>query len=152
MGFIVNPYAMCVANKMIEGMQYTILWYVDDFKLSHPSKTIVCQVIADLEERYGKMNVKHGPEQKIVGMDIHFLENGEVKFCMKGHVEDAIDDFHEGISTPRTSPPGDGVFTMSSTSQVLDDDNSKIFHNIFAKLLLISRRGRPDIQVPIDFL
>ena len=85
-------------------------------------------------------------------MDINCLENGEVKFCMKGHVEDAIDDFPEGISTPSTSPTGDGVFTVSSTSQVLDDDNSKIFHNTFAKLLLISRRPRPDIQVPIGFL
>ena len=64
----------------------------------------MCQVIADLEERYGKMAVKHCPEQTFVGMDIHFLQNGEVKFCMKCHVEDAINDFPEEISLPRISP------------------------------------------------
>ena len=37
LGFIGNPYDMCVANRVIEGKQCTILWNVDDFKVSHPS-------------------------------------------------------------------------------------------------------------------
>ena len=111
---------MCVANKVIEGKLCTILWHVDDFKVSHPNKTVVYQVVADLKERYGKIDVKHGPEQIFVGMDITFLQSGEVKFYMKGHVEDAIDDFPEEIFSPRTSPASDGVFTVSSTFQVLD--------------------------------
>ena len=41
---------------------------------------------------------------------------------------------------------------MSSASQVLDSDSGKLFHIIFAKLLFISRRAKPDIQVPIGFL
>ena len=41
---------------------------------------------------------------------------------------------------------------MNSTFQVLDADSGKLFHSIFAKLLFISRRARPDIQVPIGFL
>ena len=122
LGFIVNPYDMCVANKVIEGMQCTILWHVDDCKVSHPSKTVVCQVIVDLEEQYGKMTVKHGREQTFIGMDITFLQNGEVKFYMKGHVESAIDDSPEETSTPRTSLASDGVFTVSSTFQVLDTE------------------------------
>ena len=85
-------------------------------------------------------------------MDIIFLQNGEVKFCMKGHVEDEIDDFPEELSSPRTSPASEDVFTVSSTSQVLDDDSGKLFHSIFVKLLFIGRRSRPDIQVPIVFL
>ena len=35
MGFEINPYDTCVANKMINGKQYTIVWYVDDLKVSH---------------------------------------------------------------------------------------------------------------------
>ena len=41
---------------------------------------------------------------------------------------------------------------MNSTFQVLDADSGRLFHSIFAKLLFISRRARPDIQVPIGFL
>ena len=34
-GIEVNPYDPCVANKMIDGSQFTIVWHVDDVKLSH---------------------------------------------------------------------------------------------------------------------
>ena len=34
-GFQINPYDPCVANKMIDGEQMTIIWYVDDLKASH---------------------------------------------------------------------------------------------------------------------
>ena len=34
-GFAVNPYDPCVANKMTEcGKQITVLWHVDDLKIS----------------------------------------------------------------------------------------------------------------------
>ena len=34
MGFQINPYERCVANKLIDGNQCTILWHVDDLKVS----------------------------------------------------------------------------------------------------------------------
>ena len=34
-GFKINPYNPCVANKMIDGQQMTICYHVDDFKLIH---------------------------------------------------------------------------------------------------------------------
>ena len=34
-GFEINPYDCCVANKMVNGKQCTILWHVDDLKISH---------------------------------------------------------------------------------------------------------------------
>ena len=35
MGFTVNPYDWCCMNKNINGKQCTILWHVDDLKISH---------------------------------------------------------------------------------------------------------------------
>jgi hypothetical protein len=32
MGSEINPYDICVANKIIDGSQCTIVWYVDDIK------------------------------------------------------------------------------------------------------------------------
>jgi hypothetical protein len=37
-GFTINPYDWCVANKMIDGTQCTVLWHVDDMKISHVSE------------------------------------------------------------------------------------------------------------------
>ena len=34
-GYEINRYDWCVANKIINGKQYTIGWHVDDFLLTH---------------------------------------------------------------------------------------------------------------------
>ena len=34
-GFKINPYDPCVANKMVNGKQITVIWHVDDLKVSH---------------------------------------------------------------------------------------------------------------------
>ena len=44
MNFKLNPYDRCVANKMINGKQYTIVWYVDDNKISHVDPKVVTSV------------------------------------------------------------------------------------------------------------
>jgi hypothetical protein len=36
-GFEINPYEPCVANKTVNGMQMAICFHVDDCKLSHHS-------------------------------------------------------------------------------------------------------------------
>ena len=34
-GFVINPYDSCVANKMINNKQFTVVRHVDDLKVSH---------------------------------------------------------------------------------------------------------------------
>ena len=38
MGFEINPYDPCVANKTINGCQMTICWHVDDLKVRRGDK------------------------------------------------------------------------------------------------------------------
>jgi len=40
-----NPYDKCVVNKKINGEQCTIIWHVDDLKLSHVEKKVVDNII-----------------------------------------------------------------------------------------------------------
>ena len=44
-GFVLNTYAKCTANKMINGKQCTIQWYVDDNKVTHASEDVIIGVI-----------------------------------------------------------------------------------------------------------
>jgi hypothetical protein len=39
-GFILNPHDPCVANKKAQGLQQTILFHVDNLKLSHNMKLV----------------------------------------------------------------------------------------------------------------
>ena len=66
MGFKLNNYDQCVTNKMIEGKQCTIVWYVDDNKINHVSSQVVDKVIAEIEKKFGKMTVKPGKEHIFV--------------------------------------------------------------------------------------
>ena len=42
---MLNPYDNCVANKIINGSQFTIVWHVDDLKLSHVDPDEVTKII-----------------------------------------------------------------------------------------------------------
>ena len=37
--FVINTYDRCTANPMVDGKQQTILWHVDDCKISGSKKT-----------------------------------------------------------------------------------------------------------------
>ena len=34
-GFVLNPYDPCVADKIADGLQVTVVWHVDDLKVNH---------------------------------------------------------------------------------------------------------------------
>ena len=53
-GFKINPYDWCVANKTINGQQCTIIWHVDDLKISHAEPDVVTSVIKLLESEFAK--------------------------------------------------------------------------------------------------
>ena len=53
-GFTPNPYDSCVMNKMIKGKQCTILWHVDDLKISHVRQSVLEGVLKRLNSWYGQ--------------------------------------------------------------------------------------------------
>ena len=60
MGFKLNPYDPCVANKVIDGNQCTICWYVDDTKISHCDSKVVDSVISSI---YNMSKLLHQKEK-----------------------------------------------------------------------------------------
>ena len=54
MGFVLNPYDKCVANKMDNGNQCTIAWHVQDNNISHVDSKVVSKVIKDIEKSFEK--------------------------------------------------------------------------------------------------
>ena len=60
MGFVLNPHDLCVANATIEGKQCTILWYVDDNKISHVNPKVVDDIIKKIESKFGKISQTRG--------------------------------------------------------------------------------------------
>ena len=59
-GFSINPYDPCVSNKMIGGKQLTVLWHMDDLKISCVKANEVTKMIQWLESEYGEMHRSRG--------------------------------------------------------------------------------------------
>ena len=53
-GFIINEYDRCIANKMIDGKQCTIIWHINDLNLSHVKKAVVDNVLKKLNKKFAK--------------------------------------------------------------------------------------------------
>ena len=56
-GFILNPYDTCVANCMINEKQCTILWHIDNLKISLEDPVVVTNIIWRLNDKYGKFKL-----------------------------------------------------------------------------------------------
>ena len=70
MGFKLNEYDPCVANKLIDGSQCTIAWHVDDNKISHVSNDVVTMMIKKLERFFGEFTVTRGHDHDYLGMKV----------------------------------------------------------------------------------
>ena len=66
-----------------------------------------------------------------------------------GILEEAPQDMEGIVNTPASAH----LFQVNSQSpQHLDQETADSFHTLVAKLLFLSKRGRPDIQLPVSFL
>ncbi len=65
-GFKVNQYDPCVANKTVDGKQHTITWHVDDIKSSHVNPKVNDDFQEWLKEKYAsdKIGKNQGEKRK----------------------------------------------------------------------------------------
>ena len=74
LGFEKNPYDQCVANKVIDGKQCTIVFYVDNNKISHVDEKVVTSIIKEISEHFGELTVSRGKKHDFLGMDIEIKD------------------------------------------------------------------------------
>jgi hypothetical protein len=58
-GFEVNPYDICVANRKVNGKQQTVKWHVDDLKSSHVDSRVNDNFAEWCEKTYGSDDLGH---------------------------------------------------------------------------------------------
>jgi len=150
-GFVLNPYDPCVANKVVNGSQFTVCWYVDDLKLSHTSADEVTKMVKKLEHYFGEMNVSRGKEHTYLGIDFK-IENRKVVLTMTKYLEECIDALGEAINTTASTPANNGLMHVNEESLLLEEGRKEKFHHVVAKLLHVCKRVRLDLQVAVSFL
>ena len=158
-GFKVNPYDPCIANRMVDGKQQTVTWHVDDLKISHKSAKVNDRLLSWLEKQYGdpkigKIKGSKGLVHDYLGINLDYTKTGVVKVDMRSYVKDILNDHDEKeIKEGQASQPWtDGLFKIDESRRKLDSDKQDQFHTTVAKALFLTKRGRPDILPAVAFL
>lgn len=144
-GFEVNPYDPCVANRMVNGKQHTITWHVDDVKSSHKDPKVNDEFHKWLNDMYGdpkigEVKAHRGKVHEYLGMTLDYRTPGKVKIDMTSYVKSMIKEFPEDLGDETvSSPANDNLFKVSEKSKKLSKEKAEQFHTFIAKGLFASR-------------
>ncbi len=156
-GFTINPYDPCVANKIVDGLQMTICWHVDDLLIGYAKPNTITHFLDWPAQRYDmphkKLNATCGPRHDYLGMNINFLDQGSAKFNMTPYITKIIDAFPEKITGVSSTPAADHHFAVrpSTEAHFLMEEQARAYHHTTAQLLFLSCVCR-DIQTTVAFL
>ena len=155
-GYKMNPYEPCVANKIIKGSQHTVASFVDDLKTSHKLKEVNDEFLVWLEATNRKIaDVKgiRGTRHDYRAMSLDFSESGVMKVDMVEYVTDMVKDFPDNLPKKKVMCPWtDKMFRINENSKPLDEKCKEIFHTFTIKGMFVCKHARQDIQLGICFL
>jgi hypothetical protein len=155
-GFVINPYDWCVSNKMINRKQCTIIWHVDDLKISHVDAKVNTHVINLINDEFGQeapLTITRGKIHEYPGMTLDFSSPGKVRVIMKDYVQGMLDEIPDDMDGIAATPAPKHIFDVNEINPVkLDEEKSVMFHHNVAKLLFLYKRAKPDIQTAVAFL
>ena len=155
-GFAINPYDWCVANRTINDSQCTIVWHADDLKISHADPDVVTSMIDKLSKVFGMeapLTVNRGKHHEYLGMNLDFSQEHKVIITMRDYIQGILNEAPDDMSGTASSPAASHLFMVNNQDpEYLDNRTAELFHTMVAKLLFLSKRACPDIQLAISFL
>ena len=141
-GFTINPYDWCVANKQINGQQCTLVWHVDDMKISHADSKVVDNIISMLEQEFGKeapLTICCGKIHDYLGMILDFSITGKVQIRMEEYIKNMLTELPADMEGMATTPAAEHLFKVNETPTYLDEKEAMFFHHNMAKLLFLCK-------------
>jgi hypothetical protein len=151
-GFQANLMDPCVWNKTVDGVQTTIIVYVDDLLISSKRKEDVMLIKNLVEKEFLEVKIKEGNDVTYLGMNLKTRKDGSIELSMVQYVKDVLDKWSNQDLYLYGHPADDKLFYVDENSPKLDEDKSKSFHKVVAQLLYLCKRARPDIGLPVHYL
>ena len=159
-GFKINPYDWCVANKIVNGKQLTVVWHVDKLKISHVDDKVVTGCINMLDKKYGweacgkrcPLTMRRGKMHDYLGMTLDYSVDGKVKIDMRDYIATILEDLPTEFQGSAVTPAATHLFEVNEKCEKLPKKSADFFHHVVAQLLFLCKRGRPDLQTAVAFL
>jgi hypothetical protein len=155
-GFKVNPYDPCVANRMINGKQHTVTWHVDNLKSSHINPKVNDEFLSWLKLKYasdeiGEIKAVRGKRHDYLAMTLDFTIPGVLQVDMTQYVKQMLQEFPEKLSGKTRCPWSETLFKVDEKSPKLSEGKRKIFHTFVMKGMFLCKRARQDLLPGIVF-
>jgi hypothetical protein len=78
-GFEINPYDPCVANKFVDGKQMTVRRHINDLMISHVNQGEIFKFVRCIKDIYGdNLSENVGKVHDYLGMTFDYVFEGEV--------------------------------------------------------------------------
>ena len=143
MGFEINPYDPCVANKMVNGMQMAIRWHVDDLMISHLSHDEIMKVVQGIKDIQGENLAETvGTTHDYLGMTFDYSFTKEVRINMWDYLRKIIKEFPKEITGVCTTPASDHLFKVREDGRKLNEELADAFHHTVYQLLFCSKQSK----------
>ena len=155
-GFEWNEYDWCIVNKMIEGKQCTIAWYINDIKMLHAQQEVLEGLLTSLNEEFSKeapLTVTQRKVHDYLGMTFDYTIPGKGRITMPDFVQGVLDECPEDLMKgPSSTPTANHLFNLDPECNKLSNEKASRIHHLTAKLLYLSKRAQPDLQTAMSFL
>jgi hypothetical protein len=108
-GFELNPYDICVANRKVNRKRQIVTWHVNDLKSSRIDKRGNDNFTQWCDKTYGSDDLRHvkvvrGKTHDYMGMILDFTDNGAMKVDMVYYIKGMLEDFPYTIGPAKATP------------------------------------------------
>ena len=144
-----------MANKKFNRKQMTVVWHVDDLKISHGNGDTMDALIRKLSKQYGKeadLTIHRVKVHEYMGMKLEYRKQGKVKIYMTYYLEIILDNMPENCQGRAITMAANHIFKVNETARKLSEKEAQAFHTIVEKFLFLCKQVRPDILNGVAFL
>ena len=129
----------------------TIVFYVDDNKISHKDPQVVSNVIKESSKYFGELTVSRGAKHDYLGMDIE-IKDKLVYVGMKKQIEEALEWGGRQKGCKSSTPAKSNLFTQYDGEEKLNGIESDVYHSVLQKLMYVYKRAMLDIEPTLSYL
>jgi hypothetical protein len=149
-GFVPNPYDECVFNKGTGDDQVTVVLYVDDIMVTSCNRAGIDELLAQIKEAFGTVQVHEGLVHNYLGMTFDFSKEGACTIKMDGYKADITEAF--GVEGTAATPATEHLFKLREGAVKLGKKDREYFHSAVAKVLYLAKRIQPEALLAVSFL
>ena len=140
----------------MNGKQCTIVWHVDDLRLSHVEEEAVNDMIERLNKEFGgreSMTVSEGKIHDYLGIMLDYRTKGPLKVDMISYIYGTLEEVPKDMKGHAVTLVASYLFKVNTNDPVLlSRDRKELFHHVTMQLAYLARCVRPDICTSIAFL